>query len=286
MARTIGNPLSWTARQLGATGSHLAAATEELGGAVIAPPDARTLSFSDIGAALRKGWEDFLASRADAIFAVLIYPVIGLALVAIGFQMDLLPLLFPIAAGFALIGPVAAVGLYEISRRRERGEEVSWLDAFGVIQAPGFGRILVLGLYLAALYAIWMYAANLIYALTLGPEPPVSATAFLGDVFTTGAGWAMIVAGMLVGLVFALVALAVSVVSFPLLLDRRIGLAQAVVASYEVMRTNPAVILAWGAIVAGALVLGSIPLFFGLIVVMPVLGHATWHLYRRAVEPG
>ena len=285
MARTIGNPLSWTARQLGATGSHLAAATEELGGENIAPPDARTLSFTDIDAALRKGWEDFLASRADAIFAVLIYPVIGISLVAIGFQMDLLPLLFPIAAGFALIGPVAAVGLYEISRRRERGEDVSWLDAFGVIQSPGFGRILVLGLYLAALYAIWMYAANLIYALTLGPEPPVSASTFLGDVFTTGAGWAMIVAGMLVGFIFALVALAVSVVSFPLLLDRRIGLAQAVVASYEVLRKNPVVILAWGAIVAAALVLGSIPLFFGLIVVMPVLGHATWHLYRRAVEP-
>lgn len=285
MARTIGNPLSWTARQLGATGSHLAAATEELGGENIAPPEALTLRFADIESSLRKGWEDFLASRADAIFAVLIYPVIGISLVAIGFQMDLLPLLFPIAAGFALIGPVAAVGLYEISRRRERGEEVSWLDAFGVIQAPGFGRILVLGLYLAALYAIWMYAANLIYALTLGPEPPVSATAFLGDVFTTGAGWAMIITGMLVGFLFALVALAVSVVSFPLLLDRRIGLAQAVVASYEVLRKNPVVILAWGAIVAAALVLGSIPLFFGLIVVMPVLGHATWHLYRRAVEP-
>ena len=157
------------------------------------------------------------------------------------------------------------------------------MDAFGVIRSPGFGAILVLGLVLLAIFLLWLLTANLIYQLTLGPEPPVSLAAFVRDVFTTRTGLEMIVAGVSVGFLFAALVLAISVVSFPLLLDRDVGLSTAVWTSIRAVAANPRPMAVWGLIVAGSLVIGSIPAFLGLIVVMPVLGHATWHLYRKVV---
>jgi uncharacterized membrane protein len=130
-----------------------------------------------------------------------------------------------------------------------------------------------------------LLVATLIYQLTLGPEPPASIAAFARDVFTTGAGWTMIVVGVGVGFLFALLVLAISVVSFPLLLDQDVGLGAAVSTSIDSVAANPGPMAVWGLIVAGGLLIGSIPVFLGLIFVLPVLGHATWHLYRKVVEP-
>ncbi|KUJ85420.1 cytochrome C oxidase subunit I [Ruegeria marisrubri] len=284
MAKTIGNPVSWFARNLGAASDHVTESVGQIGSIDTKHlPMVQTLTMQDLRACLRAGYQDFLAARADAVFVAVIYPIAGLILIGFGFHMDLVPLLAPLVMGFALLGPVAALGLYEVSRRRERGEEVHWLDAFGVFRSPSFGAILVLGFYLVMIFLVWLASAHSIYAFTLGPEPPASFGAFITDVFTTSAGWSMILLGSLVGFVFALVTLAISVVSFPLLLDRKVGVPVAVVTSVQVFRQNPGVILAWGFIVAGLLALGSIPLLLGLIFVMPILGHATWHLYRRAV---
>ncbi|MFZ7091591.1 DUF2189 domain-containing protein [Primorskyibacter sp. 2E233] len=284
MPQTIGNPLSWTARVLGLAGHHVADSAQGLGSEDMTVPETRPLEMEDLRHALRAGWQDFIACRSDVMFIVLLYPVMGLVLMGIGFKMALIPLLFPLVMGFALLGPIAAVGVYELSRRRELGEETHWYTALKVVERPSFGAILVLGIYMAALFLVWMLVAAEIYGMTMGPASPTSVGSFVTEVLTTGAGWTLIVIGCGVGFCFALVTLAVSVVSVPLLLDRKPGLPVAITTSIKVTRENPVVILSWGAIVAGALILGALPMLLGLVVVLPVLGHATWHLYRRAVR--
>ena len=283
--RTIGHPLSYAVQGLAHAGEHAIRSAETFGAAEDASQlDIARLTGDDLRYALRQGWEDFQAARSDVILLCLLYPVMGLVLAGVAFHQALIPLLFPLASGFALLGPVAAVGLYEISRRREAGEQVSWLSALGVVGTPSFAAIVGLGLYLIALFLVWMAVAWGIYRATLGPDLPSSVGAFLNAALTTGAGWAMIVLGTAAGFIFALAALAISVVSFPLLLDRRVGLAGAVSTSVRVFRKNPAIICTWGLIVAVGLAFGGLPLLIGLVIVLPVLGHATWHLYRRAVH--
>jgi uncharacterized membrane protein len=159
------------------------------------------------------------------------------------------------------------------------------VDWFGVLRSPSIGAIVGLGLWLIAIFVLWLVAAEVIYVATLGPDPPASIPAFVRDVLTTPQGWTMIVVGVGVGFLFAVVALSISVVSFPLLLDRDVRMETAIGTSVQVVLANPVPMAAWGLIVAAALVIGSIPALLGLVVVMPVLGHATWHLYRRVVEP-
>jgi uncharacterized membrane protein len=283
----IRHPLEWGADQLRTANLAVERASHSLHGPTEAGdaslPAVRKIELADLADVLASGLRDFGAYRTDVIFLCIIYPLAGLLLASVAFGYDMLPMLFPLASGFALIGPVAAVGLYEMSRRREQGVDITWADAFGVVRAPAFGAILVLGLILLAIFLLWLAAAYAIWLMTLGPVPPASIGAFMDQVLTTGAGWTMIVLGVGVGFLFALLVLAISVVSFPLLLDRDVGLRTAVATSVRAVLTNPGPMAAWGLIVAGGLVLGSIPVLLGLIVVMPVLGHATWHLYRKVV---
>lgn len=289
MARTIRNPIEWGADQLIGAVEYVAEAGDRLAVHADDPasefPRVRRIRVGDLREVLQKGIEDFAACRTDVAFLCIVYPIIGICLTWFAFDRDLVPLLFPAISGFALLGPVAAIGMYEMSRRRELGEEASWVDAIRVVSSPSFGPILVLAVMLLAVFGIWMLTAQAIYSLTLGPEPPESLSAFIGDVLTTGAGWAMIIVGIAVGFLFAALVLATSVVSFPLLLDRKIGLPVAVITSVRVTALNLPAIATWGLIVAGSLAVASIPVFLGLILVLPVLGHATWHLYRRVVVP-
>jgi uncharacterized membrane protein len=248
-----------------------------------ATPTVRRLGIADLTGALASGLDDFTANRTDVIFLCVIYPLVGLVLGRVASGYGLLPLLFPLASGFALVGPLAAVGLNEMSRRREQGAPVRWVDAFGVLQAPSIGSIALLGLLLVGIFLLWLVSAQVIYVATLGPEAPASVAVFLRDVLGTPAGWALIAVGVGVGFLFAVLVLAISVVAFPLLLDRHVGIDTAVWTSVRVVAMNPGVTAVWGAIVVALLVIGSLPALVGLAVVMPVLGHATWHLYRRAV---
>ncbi|HEX4095309.1 MAG TPA: DUF2189 domain-containing protein [Caulobacteraceae bacterium] len=246
-------------------------------------PVIRRIDASDLWDALLKGVGDLGAVREDVAFIALIYPIAGLLLAQLAVHHSLLPLVFPLASGFALIGPVAAIGLYEISRRREQGLPVTWADAFGVLRSPALGSIFGLGLILLAVLLLWLAAAYGVYWATLGPTSPSSVSAFIHDVLETDAGWVMIVAGVGVGFLFAVLTLAISVVSFPLLLDRDVGIGAAIATSVRAVAANPGPMSLWGLIVASGLALGSAPALFGLILVVPLLGHATWHLYRKVI---
>jgi uncharacterized membrane protein len=240
---------------------------------------------ADLLQALARGLNDFSAMPSHAVFLCLIYPLLGLWLISLTSGYSMLPLAFPLAAGFALVGPLAAIGLYELSRRREAGLDTTSSHAFEVLRSPSLGAIVVLGVLLMAIFLIWLAVAEAIYVANFGYAAPASIYHFIEDVLTTTPGWRLIVVGTGVGFVFAALVLTISAISFPLLLDRDVGAAVALFTSIRVVIANPLTMALWGLIVAALLVIGSLPLFLGLTVVMPVLGHATWHLYRKAVEP-
>jgi uncharacterized membrane protein len=248
-------------------------------------PTVRRIGLTDLKEALAQGIDDFMAMPSHAVFLCLIYPVVGLLLGWLTFGHGLISLLFPLVAGFALVGPFAAIGLYELSRQRERGLDPDLTPAFDVFHSPSFGAIAALGLLLTAIFLLWLAVAQSIYIANFGYGPVESISGFARRVFTTPEGWSLIIVGNGVGFLFALLVLTISVVSFPLLLDRDVGTVEAVLTSCRVVRANPMTMAIWGLIVAGALVLGSLPFLVGLAVVMPVLGHSTWHLYRKVVEP-
>src|SRR5271167_2857212 len=214
--------------------------------ALAAPPKVRNIAPHDCLAALAEGFDDFLAMPTYPAFVGLFYAVAGIALVAMSSVTSALHLVFPLAAGFALIGPFVAIGLYEMSRRRERGLTVRGRDAFAVFRSPALPSILAFGLLLLAIFAAWIYAAELIYGWLYGPNPPAAALPFFSDVLTTSRGWLLIVAGGFVGFCFAALALCISVVSFPLMLDRDVGLIPALETSVRVARENPLAVALWG----------------------------------------
>jgi uncharacterized membrane protein len=249
-----------------------------------AVPAIRRIELSDLWAALREGLRDLGVARSDVIFIAIFYPLAGLVLGRLMASMNMLPLVAPLVSGFALLGPVAAVGLYEISRRLEAGEPVSWSTPFEVRKSPAFTSILAFGAILAMVFFAWLAVAWGIFALTVGPEAPTSIGSFLSDVFGTGAGWAMIIVGTAVGAAFAALTFAISAISVPLMLDRDVGVGPAMRASIAAVRTNPKPMLVWGLVIAAALVLGSLPALIGLMFVLPLFGHASWRLYRKLVS--
>ncbi|MCB1521263.1 MAG: DUF2189 domain-containing protein [Hyphomicrobiaceae bacterium] len=248
-------------------------------------PQVLEITFNDLRDALAKGIDDFREMPTHALFLVALYPIAGIMIARFIFGYDMFPLLYPLAAGFALLGPFAAIGLYELSRRREQGLDTTWTHAFDVRHSASFKSILMLGGLLLMMFAVWIAIAHGLYLSSFGPAGHASLSALLHDVLTTSEGQQFLIVGNLIGLGFAIVAMAISAVSFPLLLDRNIGFAAAIATSFRVVLRNPVVMMTWGVIVAVLLALGSLPFFFGLAVVVPVLGHATWHLYRKTLVP-
>jgi uncharacterized membrane protein len=228
-------------------------------------PVIHKIGIADLREVLAKGLDDFAAMPTHSVFVIVIYPIMGLILLR--------------------LGPFAAIGLYEMSRRRELGLPAS-LDALSVFSLPRLWPILVLGIVLMVIFLAWLMAAMAIYSGTFNNWYPTSIGDFANRVFATPAGWTLILVGCGVGFCFAVVALAISVVSFPMLVDRDVSPGLAAATSIRAVAANPITMAVWGFIVAAALVIGSLPVLVGLAIVLPVLGHSTWHLYRKVVEPG
>lgn len=243
----------------------------------------RPISVADVFDALRQGSRDFMDKPSHYIFVVLIYPIIGISLFTWASGGNALQLLFPLMAGFALLGPLAALGLYEISRRQERNLDTSWKHALDVRKSPAIPAIVAVGALLVGLFLIWVYVAQALYVWLYGPESPTSIVAFVYDVISTSRGWTLIILGNAMGFGFAIIVLSTTVIAFPLLLDRDVGAITAIRTSMLAVKTSPIPMLLWGVIVAVTLFLGALPGLAGLVVALPILGHATWHIYRKCI---
>lgn len=238
---------------------------------------------ADLKDVLAKGFDDFKAKPSHLILCAMIYPVVILIAARISAEYEILPLIWPLFSGSALIAPLIAMGLYEMSRRRERGLKVSLKDGLDVLHSPSIGAIVTLSLVMIAIFLAWLLAALAIYVEVIDTAIPESVGAFVEQIFTTAKGMKLIVVGTLVGFLFAVLVLCISVISFPLLLDRKVSALTAAKTSARAVLANPITMAIWGLIIAGLLFLGSLPAFVGLAVVIPVLGHSTWHLYRKVV---
>lgn len=248
-------------------------------------PIIRDITVADVFDALRHGFEDFWERPSQYAFAAMIYPVVMVVIALWVSDQNVLPLLYPLASGFALIGPFVALIFYEISRRIELGLDTSWKHGFAALLSPAFPAMLGVGLLLCVFFIVWLIVAQILFTGLLGVEPPASIAAMLGQILTTGQGWTLIVLGNLIGAVFALVVLSISVVSFPLMLDRHVGARTAMQTSIRATAINTWPVLVWGFLVAVLIAVGMATLFLGLVIIMPALGHASWHLYRKMVEP-
>lgn len=251
----------------------------------MAIPEIRKISTSDVLDALRHGLEDFWAHPSHYVFAGFIYPIVMTVLAFWVSGQNVLPLLYPLATGFALLGPFVALFFYEISRRQELGLDTSWSHGFEVLRSPGLLAIATVGVVLGVLFVTWLIAAQVLFVGLFGGVAPTSLPALFTEVFTTSNGWLLIVAGNLIGFLFAIEVLSISVVSFPLMLDRHVSPSVAIATSIKATLANPVPVALWGLIVAVLLAAGIATFFVGLVIVMPVLGHATWHLYRKLIVP-
>ena len=247
--------------------------------------EVRTIALNDLWQSLKEGYDDFNATPAVGMFlTVLLFLLFALLLTLSLVGKNLHYLAFPIVAGFTLIGPVVSVGLFEMSRRREHGLDVSWRSTFDFVHSASFAPILALSLVMMVLYVGWLFSAEFLFFGLFGDDPPVSASDFVTQLVTTRRGAGLIVYGTLLGFIFAFTALAISVVAFPLVLDRPASAATAVAISIRAVTSNLVVMAVWGLIVVVLLVAGAIVFLIGLAAVLPILGHATWHLYRKVVR--
>ena len=243
---------------------------------------AQDLSTRDLLAALGAGWRDFITRPIYGLFFAAIFAISGILLTYVLFTRGELAWLIPAAAGFPIIAPFTAVGLYEVSRRREQGLPTSWRTVLGAVKGRGDEQILAMGVILFVAFGFWVIVAHTISAIFLAEAGAGSESlAFL----QTADGIAMLAVGSLFGGAMALAFYAITVISLPRLVDRDVDLITAIITSLRVFRQNMVVMLAWALLIALALVAAIATFFIGLLVVLPVLGHATWHLYRRGVEP-
>lgn len=244
----------------------------------------RKIGVRDLWQSLKEGYDDFNAKPSFGVFLIIIYPLFALLLTLLLVSDNLLYLAFPMLAGFTLLGPLVSTCLCEMSRHRENGLEVSWHNSLDFVHSAAFAPIAALSVLLMVLYVAWLFMAQYIFFGTFGTDAPASFSAFMDELFSTRRGFALVMYGNGVGFLFAFTVLAISAISFPLLLDKPVSSATAIATSIRAVLANPLVMAVWGLIVVGLLIAGSVVFLIGLAAVLPILGHASWHLYRKLVE--
>jgi len=249
-----------------------------------ADPQVRRIGRQDIADAFAEGLRDFQAAPLFGLFFGGIYALGGLVMVLAAASWGMLYLVYPLAAGFALIGPFVATGLYEVSRLSERGEPVRWSGVLGVVFAQSRRELGWMAFVCVFVFILWMYQIRLLVALFFGFRSFAMGD-FLTALVTTPEGLLFLVLGHLAGAVLSLVLFSLTVVSFPLLLERDVDFVTAMITSVRAVITNPVSMVGWAAVVVLLLIFAALPAFLGLFVVLPILGHTTWHLYRRLVPP-
>jgi uncharacterized membrane protein len=244
-------------------------------------PVVRPVAATDIAEALVEGLRDFQALPLYGLAFGALYAAGGIAIILCLTAFGMAYLVYPLAAGFALIGPFVAIGLYEVSRRRETGQPVSFGAIWSTISSRSeIGWMAFVTLFV---FVAWMYQVWLLISLLLGPHATFSTPGeFITVVLTTKEGLLFLAIGTAVGALLSLILFSLTVVSFPLLLERDVDFVTAMVTS---VRASPLPMIGWAAVIVVLMIVSALPYFLGLVVTLPVLGHATWHLYRRIVEP-
>ena len=245
----------------------------------------RKIELADLWQSLKEGYDDFNEKPSFGVFLIVIYPLFALLFVQFLLSDNLPYLAFPLVAGCTLLGPVVSVALFEMSRRREAGLDLNWRSAFEFVHSSAFAPIVALSIMIMLLYVAWVFMAEFMYFGLFGIDPPTSIADFGNQLISTRRGAALIMYGTVVGFLFAFTALAISVVAFPLLLDKPASSATAIATSFRAVIANPLVMAVWGMLVVVLLTAGALLFLVGLAAVLPILGHATWHLYRKVVEP-
>lgn len=246
-------------------------------------PAVRAITVRELGESLAEGLRDFQNAPQFGLSFGLLYALGGITVVLSAFAFGVGYLAYPLAAGFALIGPFVAVGLYEVSRLREAGQPVTWSAIMRTILLQGRRELGWMAFVTLFIFVIWMYQVRLLIALFLGLKTFTSLQEFVTVVTTTPEGVIFLVIGHLVGAALSLVLFSLTVVSFPLLLDRDVDFVTAMITSVRAVAASPGPMLGWAAVVVCLMIVASLPAFLGLLVVLPVLGHATWHIYQRIV---
>ncbi len=248
------------------------------------PPKIGRVGFDDIAAALRAGWRDFTRAPAFGLFFAAFFVAGGIVIyLQLGF-IDQSYWIIPAALGFPLLAPFLAVGLYEISRRIEMGEALDWGGVLGVILRQKDRQFPSMAVVIIMIFLFWLFIAHMIFALFLGLMPMTNILSNWQDTILTPNGLTMLAVGSVVGSILAFLLFALTVASLPLLLDRELDFITAMIASFQLVLANPVPMVTWGLIIAVLMLGALLPFFMGLFIVLPVLGHATWHLYRRSMS--
>ena len=247
-------------------------------------PVVNSITFGDIRHCLRLGLSDFFRAPQFGLFFGGIYWLGGLLILASLTVIDMPWMIIPVAIGFPLIGPFVAVGLYEVSRRLYDGQPLVWSDILLVVVRQRERQLSWMAFVVLFIFWMWIYQVRLLLALFLGFKSFSTIPKFVEVITSTPEGLAFLAVGTIIGGILALLLFSATVISMPLLLERELDFITAIITSFKTVIANPVPMIAWGLVVAGLAILSMLPAFFGILIVLPVLGHATWHLYKSAIS--